>query len=106
MKMLAVIALTAAIASPAMAQAPQAREPFPPPAEIIGPPIVVEPPAGTVRPPAVVGPPADEAFARAAPRHSPNPAWDVYGNNGRYKGSDPDPLVRDQLQRERQSIGE
>ena len=25
---------------------------------------------------------------------SPNPSWDVYGPGGKYVGSDPDPLVR------------
>ena len=32
--------------------------------------------------------------------HSPNPAWDVYWTNGKYAGSDPDPLVRDMLRRD------
>ena len=32
-------------------------------------------------------------------RHSPNPAYDVYVN-GYYMGSDPDPLIRMQLQRD------
>ena len=36
--------------------------------------------------------------ARSAP-HSPNPEWDVY-RNGRYIGSDPDPLVRLMLLRD------
>jgi hypothetical protein len=29
--------------------------------------------------------------------HSRNPAYDVYDDRGQYVGSDPDPLVRDQL---------
>ena len=39
----------------------------------------------------------------AATRHrpySPNPAWDVYNSQGHYVGSDPDPLIRDELQRD------
>jgi hypothetical protein len=28
---------------------------------------------------------------------SPNPAWDVYYNDGRYAGSDPDPSIRTKL---------
>ena len=32
--------------------------------------------------------------------HSPNPAWDVYWNDGVYAGSDPDPLIRDMLRRD------
>jgi len=32
--------------------------------------------------------------------HSPNPRWDVYWANGRYAGSDPDPLIRDMLRRD------
>ena len=41
--------------------------------------------------------------APAATRHrpySPNPAWDVYNSQGHYVGSDPDPLIRDELQRD------
>jgi len=33
-------------------------------------------------------------------RHSSNPAFDVYDIRGRYIGSDPDPTVRAQLQRD------
>ena len=33
-------------------------------------------------------------------RHSPNPAWDVYYTDGAYAGSDPDPLIRQMLQRD------
>jgi hypothetical protein len=32
--------------------------------------------------------------------HSPNPAWDVYFTDGKYAGSDPDPLIRDMLRRD------
>jgi hypothetical protein len=32
--------------------------------------------------------------------HSPNPAWDVYNSLGYYIGSDPDPLIRDELRRD------
>src|SRR5439155_5097107 len=32
--------------------------------------------------------------------HSPNPAWDVYNSQGHYVGSDPDPLIRDELRRD------
>jgi hypothetical protein len=31
--------------------------------------------------------------------HSDNPAWDVYDTRGRYVGSDPDPFIRDMLAR-------
>ena len=42
-----------------------------------------------------------EAYAQAqqTQRHSPNPRFDVY-QNGQYVGSDPDALIRHQLQRE------
>jgi hypothetical protein len=33
-------------------------------------------------------------------QHSPNPAWDVYGIDGQYIGSDPDPLIRSELRRD------
>jgi hypothetical protein len=33
-------------------------------------------------------------------RPSPNPKWDVYYSDGVYAGSDPDPHVRDMLQRD------
>ena len=42
----------------------------------------------------------------AAPGHSPNPAWDVYGSGGRYKGSDPDPLIRDAIRRDNQNTSD
>ena len=51
---------------------------------------------------ALIGALATPALAaqRAQPqRHSPNPAWDVYVG-GKYVGSDPDPLIRQQLRRE------
>jgi hypothetical protein len=38
--------------------------------------------------------------SRARVRPSPNSRNDVYDVNGRYVGSDPDPLVRDQLRRD------
>jgi hypothetical protein len=38
--------------------------------------------------------------SRARVRLSPNSRNDVYDFNGRYLGSDPDPLVRDQLRRD------
>ena len=38
--------------------------------------------------------------SRARVRLSPNARNDVYDFNGRYLGSDPDPLVRDQLRRD------
>ena len=44
-----------------------------------------------------------EAYAQAqqwqTQRHSTNPRFDVY-QNGEYVGSDPDPMIRFQLQRE------
>ena len=45
-----------------------------------------------------------QAYARSGatmmrPRSS-NPAWDVYDSTGEYIGSDPDPLIRFQLQRD------
>jgi len=33
-------------------------------------------------------------------RHSPNPAWDVHFTDGTYAGSDPDPFIRQMLQRD------
>jgi hypothetical protein len=33
-------------------------------------------------------------------RHSTNPAFDVYDTEGHYVGSDPDPLIRDELRRD------
>jgi hypothetical protein len=98
MKMLAVIALATAIASPALAQAPQARDQIPG---------TVQPPAEVIKPPIVREPAPRDTIGRAAPApQSPNPGWDVYGNSGRYKGSDPDPLVRDQIRRDTQSPGD
>ena len=54
--------------------------------------------------------PAPAAEQRRAPSYvygpgyrrprSPNPAWDVYFTDGKYAGSDPDPLVRQMLQRD------
>jgi hypothetical protein len=32
--------------------------------------------------------------------HSPNPAYDVYDNQGRYVGTDPDPFIRNDLARD------
>jgi hypothetical protein len=32
--------------------------------------------------------------------HSPNPAYDVYDNQGRYVGTDPDPFIRNELARD------
>ena len=92
MKMLAIIALAAAIASPAVAQTPQARHKSP----------IVQPRTHMVTP-RVAGP--RQAFAKVR-RHSPNPQWDVYGIGGRYKGSDPDPLVRDELRRDKLNTGD
>jgi hypothetical protein len=31
--------------------------------------------------------------------HSVHPNWDVYDDRGRYRGTDPDPFIRDQLER-------
>ena len=46
---------------------------------------------------------SQEAYAQAqqwqTQRHSANPRFDVY-QNGQYVGSDPDPMIRAQLQRE------
>ncbi|PWT90437.1 MAG: hypothetical protein C5B56_05410 [Proteobacteria bacterium] len=42
---------------------------------------------------------------RTLRRHSPNPAYDVYDNEGFYVGSDPDPLVRDALRRDHNGRG-
>ncbi len=43
---------------------------------------------------------ASEYRNRSRVRPSPNPRNDVYGLRGTYIGSDPDPLVRDQLWRD------
>jgi hypothetical protein len=37
-------------------------------------------------------------------QRSPNPAWDVYDSAGRYKGSDPDPFIRNRLRWERSPV--
>ena len=47
----------------------------------------------------------DQVAARAMVRqdqvrHSANPGFDVFGPTGRYVGSDPDPFIRSQLQRD------
>ena len=44
---------------------------------------------------------SQEAYAQVqqTQRHSPNPRFDVY-YNGQYVGSDPDPMIRFELQRE------
>jgi hypothetical protein len=34
--------------------------------------------------------------------HSIHPGWDVYNTRGRYRGTDPDPFIRSQLERCRQ----
>jgi hypothetical protein len=31
--------------------------------------------------------------------HSIHPRWDVYNTRGRYRGTDPDPFIRSQLER-------
>jgi hypothetical protein len=31
--------------------------------------------------------------------HSAHPNWDVYDDRGRYRGTDPDPFIRSQLER-------
>jgi hypothetical protein len=41
-----------------------------------------------------------QAQQRQTQRPSPNSRFDVYGTSGEYIGSDPDPLVRQMLQRE------
>jgi opacity protein-like surface antigen len=50
-----------------------------------------------------------ESYAQVQPRqtqrHSTNPRFDVY-QNGQYVGSDPDPMVRFQLQREDNNTGD
>ena len=47
---------------------------------------------------------AQDAYAQArqwqTQRHSTNPRFDVYYTSGEYVGSDPDPLIRQMLQRE------
>ena len=47
---------------------------------------------------------AQDAYAQArqwqTQRPSFNPRFDVYGTSGQYIGSDPDPMVRQMLQRE------
>jgi hypothetical protein len=56
---------------------------------------------------------SQEAFAQAQQwepqsqpqRHSTNPSSDVY-RNGRYMGSDPDPMIRFEIQRETSSMSE
>ena len=48
---------------------------------------------------AALATPALAAQRTQAQRHSPNPAWDVYVG-GKYVGSDPDRLIRDQIRRE------
>jgi hypothetical protein len=42
---------------------------------------------------------------RTVQRHSANPANDVYDTEGYYVGSDPDPLVRDELRRDHNGRG-
>jgi hypothetical protein len=41
------------------------------------------------------------ALAATKRQHSQNPAWDVYDYRGTYIGSDPDPRVRMELERDR-----
>lgn len=46
---------------------------------------------------------SDQLYPRNGPPdrpHSPNPAWDVYFNDGRYSGSDPDSRIRSMLRRD------
>jgi opacity protein-like surface antigen len=43
---------------------------------------------------------ASETYAQTQQRPSSNPRFDVYGTSGEYIGSDPDPMVRQMLQRE------
>ena len=52
---------------------------------------------------------SQEAYAQAqqwqTQRHSTNPRFDVY-QNGQYVGSDPDPMIPFQLQREETNTGD
>jgi len=54
-------------------------------------------------PPAFVGQLSRPSFYYGDPSRRPrsrNPAWDVYGTDGEYRGSDPDPLIREMLHRD------
>jgi hypothetical protein len=78
MKLLvATIAIAVAFASPALAQSKKSKKP---------------PSYGAT----LFDAPPPERYRNYAPpsRYSPNASWDVYGPSGRYIGSDPDPLVR------------
>ena len=41
-----------------------------------------------------------DAYAQQTQRPSSNPRFDVYSTSGQYVGSDPDPMVRQMLQSE------
>jgi hypothetical protein len=41
-----------------------------------------------------------------ARRHSPRRSWDAYNTQGRYVGSDPDPNVRQMIQRDPENEGQ
>jgi ABC-type nitrate/sulfonate/bicarbonate transport system substrate-binding protein len=53
---------------------------------------------------------SQEAYAQAqqwqTQRHSTNPRFDVYSGSGQYIGSDPDPMIRQMLQREEDNTGD
>jgi hypothetical protein len=81
----AVVALVAAIALPAVAEA-AARKTH-----------AKTTPQGQVQ----VQTPNEWSYAPPSSRpHSPNPAYDVYRMNGDYAGSDPDPRVRMMLRKD------
>ena len=85
MKMLiTTVALSAVLAIPALAQTAQ-NQPRP------------RDPSAYARDPN--GNPSDYQ-SRARVRPSASPRNDIYDINGRYIGTDPDPLVRDQLRRD------
>jgi hypothetical protein len=75
----ATVALAAALASPAFAQSTDVRR---------------DAYATYVQP-----------YERAQTQDSANPAWDVYGNSGHYVGSDPDPFIRGELERDHPRLG-
>ena len=81
--LVAALALVAVTVAPALAQSPDRKAH----AQIR--------PAQAQRVPGIAN-----QYGRSESRHSANPAYDVY-SNGRYVGSDPDPLIRMDILRDR-----
>jgi len=48
---------------------------------------------------------SNQQDSRWTRRHSPNPSYDVYDTQGHYVGSDPDPRIRDELYFDRSGRG-